>query len=398
MRAGRESIIKGIACASMIFVTARTTRVEADPLRLRSDALVQTRSPVGFLMLRGEDRARPWLDVETVAWIGSGSDGASGDVQTLTVRARDPKGLGEVRVGRFVFMTGAIRPVHIDGVRALGRAPFGTTLELFAGAPVAPRFGSRMFDFAGGGRLGQQLGTFANLGVSYRLFRKDGRLADQEVGPDLAIAPNKWLDVAARMAIDLVTRGPSDALVSIGAHNHEGRVEGFVTHRSPARILPSTSLFSVLGDIPSTTTGGTARYRVAPRLDLLGTGAAIFQGQDLGSMFTGRASLALDDDWAGTASVEVRRQYLGTARWSGARALLSIPILSSFRFATELEMVRPDDQQGRTRLWPWALFALGYRAPRGWDFAGGVEIVGTRDDRRELHALLRVSYAFERVR
>jgi hypothetical protein len=154
----------------------------------------------------------------------------------------------------------------------------------------------------------------------------------------------------------------------------------------------------VLGDVPSTNVGGTVRRRLFPRLDVLGTGGAMFQGHELGGFFTGRASLALDDEWAGTLGVEVRRQHLGTARWSGARALLSMPFYTSFRVATEVELVRPDDQQGRTRLWPWALFALGYRAPRGWDFAGGVEVVGTRDDRRELHALLRVSYSFERVR
>ncbi len=349
-------------------------------------------------MLRGEDRAKPWLDVETVAWIGARDTAdATGDVQTLTVRLRDPRGLGEVRVGRFVFMTGAIRPVHIDGVRALGRAPFGTTAEVFAGAPVVPRFGSRMFEFAAGGRLGQQIGSGFNVGLSYSLFRKDGRLADQEIGPDLALAPNKWLDVAGRMAVDLVTKGPADALLSIGAHNKESRVEAFVTHRSPGRILPSTSLFSVLGDIPSTTTGGTLRYRVAPRLDLLGTGGAMFQGSALGGFFTGRASLALDDDWAGTLGVEVRRQHLGDARWSGARALLSLPLFTSVRLATEFELVRPDDQKGGTRVWPWMLVGLGYRAPRGWDFAGGVELVGTRDDRREVHALLRVSHSFERL-
>lgn len=375
------------------------TRADGDPLRLRSDALVQTRSPVGLLILRGEDRAKPWLDVETIAWIGARDTAdATGDVQTLTVRVRDPRGLGEARIGRFVFMSGAIRPVHIDGVRALGRAPFGTTVELFGGAPVVPRFGSRLFDFAAGGRVGQHITNNFIIGFAYSMFRKDGRLADQEIGPDFAASPTKWLDVAGRMAIDLVTKGPSDALLSVGAHNKEGRIEGFLTHRSPARILPSTSLFSVLGDIPSTTAGGTVRYRVAPRLDLLGTGGALFQGEDLGGFFTGRASLALDDEWAGTLGVEVRRQHLGSARWSGARALLSMPLYSAFRLATEVEVVRPDDQQGGTRLWPWALVALGYRAPRGWDFAGGVEVVGTRDDRRELHALLRVSYSFERVR
>jgi hypothetical protein len=367
--------------------------IHADPLRLRGDAFVQTRSPVGLLVLRGEDRLKPWIDLETVAWVGARhSPEVSGDVQTLTVRLRNPA--GEVRIGRFVFASGAIRPLHLDGVRALGRAPFGTTLEIFGGAPVAPRLGSRMFDSAFGGRIGQPIGSFAVLGVSYLMQRRDGTIADEEVGPDLAISPTKNVDLVSRLAVDLVTRGVADALVSIGAHSGDVRAEGFLTHRSPSRILPSTSIFTVLGDIPSTTFGGTLRYKIAPRLDLLGTGGGIAMGKELGGFVTARATLALDDDALGTLGVELRRQYVSTARWSGARVLLGLPLGASVRLATEVEAVRHDDG----RFWPWALLALAYRAPRGWDFVAGVEAVTTRDERRELHALGRISYAFERSR
>ena len=41
-------------------------RAEAQPLRLRADAVVQTREPSGLLVLQGQDRARPWLDVEAM--------------------------------------------------------------------------------------------------------------------------------------------------------------------------------------------------------------------------------------------------------------------------------------------------------------------------------------------
>lgn len=367
----------------------------ADPLRLRGDALVQTRSPVGLLVLRGEDRLKPWIDVETVAWVGArNTPEVTGDVQTLTVRLRDTPSGSEVRLGRFVFAAGAIRPIHLDGARALGRAPFGTSLELFGGAPVAPRLGSRMYDAAFGGRIAQPIGTFVVLGASYVMMRKGSRISDQEVGPDLAISPTKHVDIASRLAVDLTTRGISDALLSIGAHDRDVRVEGFLTHRSPARILPSTSLFTVLGDIPSTVIGGTVRYKVAPRLDLMTTGGGITMGNDLGGYITGRATLALDDDALGTLGFEVRRQFVGAARWVGARALLGLPLGGSVRVATEVEVVRHDD----ARVWPWALLALAYRAPRGWDFVAGVEATTTRDERRELHALGRVTYSFERSR
>lgn len=359
----------------------------ADPLRIRGDAFVQTRSPVGLLVLRGEDRFKPWLDIETVAWLG---DGVTGDVQTLTVRLRDPRGLGEARVGRFVFTAGAIRPLHIDGARGLLRAPFGGAIELFYGAPVAPRTGSRIYDTALGGRASQTFGNVAIVGVAYAMMRKDGRIADHEVGPDLAFSPTRHLDLAARMAFDLVHRGPSDALASVAAHNDDLRGELFFTRRSPSRLLPSTSLFSVLGDIPSTTMGATFRWKAAPRLELLGTGGAIYSDA-LGGYATARATLAFDDDARGTLGVEVRRQYVDTARWSGVRALLGVP-LGSMRLTTELEFVRRDD----ARVWPWGLVALSYRL-QAWDFAVGGEALRSRDDRNELYALARVSYVLEKV-
>lgn len=385
--------------ATTMLIFASANHASADALRLRGDALAQSQSPVGLLVLRGEDRFHPWIDAEAVAWLGAtASPDVTGDVQTLTVRIRDPKGRVELRVGRYVFASGAIRPMHMDGARAYGRLPIGTALEVFGGAPVAPRFGSRSYDFATGGRVSQSLGSWITVGGAYVHRRKGGAKYGEEVGPDLFLSPTRWLDIAGRMAFDLVNKGPSDAFASVGAHKDDFRLEGFVTHRSPGRLLPSTSLFSVLGDLAATTTGGTVRYKIAPRLDLVGTGGAIVTTEDVGLYWTGRASLALDDNWSGTLGVEVRRQELGTTRWSGARALSSVPFGKSIRAALELELVRPDDQQGHVRLWPWALASVAYRTKVGWDFGGAVEVVGTRNDKTELHALLRATYAIESLR
>jgi len=371
----------------------------AEPLRLRGDALAQTRSPVGLLVLRGEDRARPWLDAEAVAWLGvRDNPDVTGDVQTLTVRVRAPRGLGEVRAGRFLLATGAIRPLHLDGARGLVRAPFGTSAELFAGTPVVQRFQVRALDVATGGRVAQAIGDWMTVGVSYLWRQREGRRVDEEIGPDLALSPVRGVDVAARMAMDLLQRGPSDALASIGVRPSEDvRLEAFLTHRSPSRMLPATSLFTVLGDVPSTTGGGTARWRAAPRLELLATGAVVRASEALGGTATGRATLALDDDWAGSVGVEVRRQALAASRWTGARVLAMVPLPARFWVSGELEIVRPDQPRGGSELWPWALASLSYRSAAGWDLAAGVEVAG-RDPRGEVHALLRASYAFERSR
>src|SRR5262249_12196105 len=132
----RSKIDAALSLVLLLFVLCCVGHAHADPLRLRGDALVETRSPVGLLVLRGEDRLRPWLDVETVTWLGGGTlhhhDVSSyggggepltptGDVLTLSVRARDIASGSEIRAGRMVVSMGAVRPVQIDGARALGR-------------------------------------------------------------------------------------------------------------------------------------------------------------------------------------------------------------------------------------------------------------------------------------
>ncbi len=371
--------------------------VGAQPLRLRGDALVQTRSPVGLLVLRGEDRLRPWLDAEAVTWLGiTNTPDATGDVVTLSVRARHARSGSELRLGRMIVSMGAVRPLHLDGARGLVRVFGGTTLEAFGGFPVQRRFDYRAFDWAAGGRVGQSVGDRAQIGASYLLRRTDDRRSDEEAGADMALTPAPWLTAAGRVAFDLVTPGPTDALGSVSAQKRDVRVELLVTHRSPGRLLPSTSLFSMLGDYAATSVGSTLRWRAFPRLELVATGSAQAQGGEVGGQGLGRATLALDDGWAGTLGVEVRRVDFGSARWTGARAMLSLPVSARLRVATELELVRPDEPGDRGALWPWALGALGYRPVPGWEVAAGVEASSGPTYRAETHALARLSYAFER--
>jgi hypothetical protein len=364
-------------------------------LRLRADALAQTRAPVGLLVLEGGDRSRPWLDAETVTWLGVGEGpGATGDVLTMSVRLRDVPSGSELRVGRMVVSTGAVRPLHLDGARALGRVFGTTTLEAFGGVPVVRNFDYRGFGWAAGGRVGQGLGDTALVGASYVQRRAGAQLADEEAGVDAAFTPTPWLTAAGRAAFDLVHAGPADALVSISAQRKASRVELFSTHRSAGRLLPSTSLFSVLGDYAATSAGATVRHRAFPRLELVGTASGQMQADEVGGQAIGRATLALDDEWAGTVGIELRRVDFGTARWAGARAIASLPLSVAVRLATELELVRPDDPRGRGVLWPWALVALAVRPAPRWDIACAVEASSGREYRHEAHALVRASYTF----
>ncbi len=396
MRLGTRRRIK-LAVAASVLVVSAAHDASADPLRLRGDALVQTRSPVGLLVLRGEDKLRPWLDAETVTWLGvTDAPAGTGDVLTLSVRMRDVKTGSEVRAGRMLVSMGAVRPLQIDGARGLVRAFGGTTVEAFGGFPVVPRFAYRTFDWAAGGRAGQQIGDAAAFGASYLQRRSDAHPADEEAGADFAYTPSRTFTLASRGAFDLVTRGVTDALVSASVQKSDLRTEIFTTHRSPGRLLPSTSLFSVLGDYAATSFGGTLRWRAFPRLELLATGSGQIQDVEIGGQGTARATLALDDEWIGSLGLEARRVDFNGARWTGARAIASVPLRWSLRASTELELVVPDDPRGRGAVWPWGLGAISWRSQSGWETAAAVEASSGPENRSEVHVLARLSYAFER--
>jgi hypothetical protein len=386
----------------IVGVCALPRAAGAEPLRLRADATAEARAPAGLVVLQGEDKVTPWFQAEGLVWTGARStytvnDDPTADVLVLNFRLREPHGLAEMRGGRFVVATGAVRPVAIDGASAIGRAPWGSTVEAFGGQPVVPRFGARPYDWLAGGRVAQTVLSRATVGLSYVQRRAHGEIADDEVGADLAAVPLPWLDLAARSAYDLVSPGIADALASAAVRfGGAWRVEGFASQRSPSRLLPATSLFSVLGDFPSQQVGGTLKWRAAPRLDLLATGAGQAVGGQYGGNATVRALLRLDDEGAGNMGLEMRRQDVSTAQWTGVRTIANHPLPWDLRVSSELEIVVPDKPNGRGIAWPWGLLALAWRPhDTGWEVAAATEAASTPEHSYEVNALVRVARTME---
>jgi hypothetical protein len=365
-----------------------------DPIRLRADALADTSSPAGLVVLQGEDHVRTWVDAEALVWAGA-KPSAAADVLVLTMRVRDPHGRIELRGGRFILATGAIRPVQIDGAEVTARAPWGSGIESFGGAPVVPLFGARPYDWLAGVRASQKLGVNAVVGVSYLQRREDGEISDHELGVDAAMAPARWFDVAGYATYDLSSEGLADARLSAASRFSVFRVEVFASDRSPSRLLPATSLFSVLGDFPSQMVGSTIKWLAAPRLDLLASGA----GQDVAGAFGGngwlRTTLRLDDKGTSTLGLELRRVEVSTAEWTGVRGVSALPLGGGFRFSSEIEVVVPDHPNGRGVAWPWGLLALAWRSRGSWEVAAGLEAASTPARLYEANALVRLSRTWE---
>lgn len=396
MRAARlrHGIAPGLV--AIAFVQGLGGVASADPYRLRVDMVGYSQSPqspVGLIVLQGEDKASPWVDAEALAWTGNVNGNT--DVLTAVVRLHDPMNYGELRLGRQLLTVGSMRPVHVDGADARLRAPTGTSVEAFGGLPVQPQFAYRAWDWAAGGRVAQSLGRFTDVGVSYLQQRAGGALAYEEAGFDFASAPVPWFDLRAHGAYDLVDPGLAEAGVSLSGRFGDLRPEIYAMQRSPSRLIPATSLFSALGDTPSQVVGTTLRWRMFPRLDVLPIVAVRETAGDAGVDATLRATLRLDDRGDGALSVEGRRQGSGPDLWSGVRVAVRVPITARVGASTELELVAPDDPRGRGSLWPWGLVALRWAPVPHWEAAAALETASTPTATREVNALARLSWSWQ---
>jgi hypothetical protein len=384
---------------ALALALATSSVARADPYRLRVDSVAYTQSPqspVGLIILQGDGKANPWVDAEAMAWAGNANanynTNGNYDVLTAMVRVHDPKNYAQLRLGRQLLTVGALRPVHVDGADLRLRSPMGTSVEAFGGVPVEPQFAYRAYDWLAGARLGQSFGSTTNLGVSYLQQREDKVLAYEEAGVDLASAPARWLDLAAHGAYDLIDPGIAEAGASIAGRFGDLRPEIYAVQRSPSRLIPATSLFSALGDTPAQTVGGSLKWRMFPRLDVLPLLAVRDTGGYVGLDGTLRVTLRLDDRGAGALSVEARRQGSGTDLWSGARVTMRVPLAARLVGSTELELVVPDDPRGRGSIWPWGLVAVRWTPAPGWEVAGAVEAASTPTAVREVNALARLGW------
>lgn len=384
----------------------------AQTYRLRADAFAQAPDPTAFVMLSAQARtASPVLvDAEAMVWAGfTAADTTSpepdGEAVLVSVRLRDrpliEKGvarssLWEVRLGRQIFSAGAIRPLYFDGAVAAAHAPSGTGLEVFGGVPVALGFDGRSYDWLLGQRFSQSLGEYGRVGLSYYQQRDEGRVAFSELGVDAALTPFDMLALSGSAAVDLDRVALAQARVSATLHGHVNRLELFGLRRSPDHLLPATSLFAALGAYDADALGMTGFWRPAPRLDLSATATVERVSDKPAATQSLRADLRLDERGAGVIGVDVRRESVPDASWTGARAWATVPFAGRFAIGAEGEVAFPDEPRDRGALWPWGLLTARYRPVDAIEIVGGVEAGASPSETFSLGGLLRVSGMWSR--
>jgi hypothetical protein len=383
---------------AIIAIATLATSAAADPLRLRADALASTASPAGLLVLGADGAARGGLSAEAVVWIAgarSPGEGTSGDVLVIAVDAASKDGRRRARFGRFVSLLGALRPVHVDGATLRLRLPRRLDVEAVAGMPVVASglVTGRSWDWIVGGRIARRLGDYGSVGVAYAQRRDAGRLATEEVGADFGAAIDKRHDVGARAAYDVATPGLAEVGISASRKTKGVRTELYARHRASSHLLPATSLFSVLGDVPSQRVGTVVTWKAAPRLDLIADVAARRIDDDYAEELVGRARLRLDDRGTSAVTGELRRSGGDIEAWSGARIAARIALRHALTLATELELVIPDEDRGKGAVWPWSLVALTWQRA-SWSSAIAVEASASPEYRQRVDVLFQLSRAW----
>jgi hypothetical protein len=383
-----KAFFQFVSCALFLFSLAPES-AHAETYRLRADAFTAATPPVGLLVLQGEVKQSPWINAEALVWAGAGD--RNGDVLTLSVGLKAPRGLGEARMGRILVATGAVRPVHFDGASLRARLPLGIGIEAFGGMPVEPGFGTRSFDWLIGQRTHIRTSDRFSIGASYLHRRDEGRIAFEELGFDGFYQPTTWLTISGLAAIDLARTGLADARFSISAFHKKGKLELYATHRSPSRLLPATSLFSALCDIPSDAVTLAGFWRAAPRLDVYATTSMDSLGGTIASRQTARATLRLDERGDGSLGFEMRRQSVIAGSFTGVRGTARLPLPEHLAASAEVELVAPDHPGARGKVWPWGLVAVSYRPEGAWELSAGAEAGASPTAIASFGALLRVS-------
>ena len=361
---------------------------------------------MGLIIVEGSARKYPYVDAEALIWAGAGTPqfGLRGNEMTfealvVSLKVRDPKGISDTRLGRFILATGAVRAMHVDGGHIMLRAPSKTHFEVFGGVPVDGNIDGRKYDWVAGGRVSQGLGKLGVLGASYYNRYNVGQRSDEEVGADFSLRAAHWLDMSAKFSWEIVNPGLAEVLASISSQteNHKLRGEVFVTKRSTIRLLQQTSLFTVLGDPGALQTGANLFWRAAPRLDLSVEGAAQQGGDDWGWTGHLRGVLRTDDEGDGSVLGELRRQDVANSQWTGIRLASVIQLFESIDESVglmpEFELIIPDDRTAETgKVWPWGRLALQWKHRKGWALAAAAEASSNATTRIDVRGLARVSY------
>ena len=173
------------------------------------------------------------------------------------------------RVGRQFVVPGAASLLHLDGVDASLSLPFRFGVSGFAGAPVSPRFGYDLGDFATGVRTFYRHSVETEVGVSYVFMYGHQTILRRDLGFDARVQLLPRLTLLSFLRYAVTEQRIVDGNLALQGQILPGLELGLLARRSaPDLFIPRYSIFSVFSQETRDEWGGFGFYRPVRWLDL----------------------------------------------------------------------------------------------------------------------------------
>jgi hypothetical protein len=212
------------------------------------------------------------LRVSMSAWgelaLGDPREGvARGDVDIGYVEASLFGRKLVARVGRMFVMGGITRALQLDGGSLTWRIGHGFGLTGWGGAPVTPRFGTRLGDVAVGARLYWTPRWNTELGISFMQINDQGRIAQQDLGADARWQIIKQVALSGYASLSLVELRLVEGSLAATWHPFSMlEVRADYRRTAPDLFLPRSSILSVFAQESHDDVGGSVWLRPHPRV------------------------------------------------------------------------------------------------------------------------------------
>jgi hypothetical protein len=191
-----------------------------------------------------------------------------GDLNVFSIEARFARRHVLVRLGRQIAIGGAAHFTHLDGA-SVTLEHAGVGLTAFGGVPVVPRFGVKVGDAVGGGRVFYRFSYESQLGVSFIHIEDGGRTARQDLALDFRARPFRLLTLTGLGVLSLVERDMAeiDIAATLALHRRLDVRADFRQQR-PDLFIPRSSIFSVFSNTNRKEAGGVVDARPHARVEL----------------------------------------------------------------------------------------------------------------------------------
>ena len=202
------------------------------------------------------------------------------------------------------MVTDGMRPVQIDGASARIVLPQGFGLQGYAGSPVAPRFMGRGGDlvttsvratFASGGRLSWSYPGLVEAGASVAVATDHGDPSRQDVGADLRVTPNRYLQFVGSGWMSLYEQRLGETLLAVTVYPlpHLDFTLDY-RHVEPDLFLPRNSILSVFVSDHRNDVGGALHWGAPKGVVVDADYHVLLQDQGTGHWARAKATLHPD--------------------------------------------------------------------------------------------------------